>query len=83
VSATWFTLAGDPAATLKVRPFASCASAAAHRRRDDVVDVGEVARLLAVAVDRDRLAGRDRGQEERDHGGVLRDGALARPNTLK
>src|SRR6188472_3481644 len=49
------------------------------RRGDRVVDVGEVARLLAVAVDRHLLTGGDRGDEERDHGRVLGEGALPRP----
>ena len=33
VSASWLTLAGDPAATLKMRPLAPAASRRAHRRR--------------------------------------------------
>ena len=71
VSATAFTLAGVPPATLKMRPLAPCASPAAIVAVDGVLDVGEVARLLAVAVDRHGLAGADRGDEERDHRGVL------------
>src|SRR5215218_4539181 len=46
---------------------------------DDIPDVREVARLLAVAVDGDRLARVDCGDEERDRGRVL--GVRALPRT--
>src|SRR3954447_17542473 len=52
--------------------------AGCDRRRDSVVDEGEVARLLAVAEDRDRLPGGDRRDEERDHGRILGERALPR-----
>ena len=53
VSATWLTLAGRAAGDVEdAAARAVGASAARDRRVDDVVDVGEVARLLAVAVDR-------------------------------
>ena len=42
-------------------------SPAAQEGVDDVGDVDEVARLAAVAEDRDRLARRRRGAEDRDH----------------
>ena len=51
-SATWLTLAGAPPATLKIAPARTGGLGGRERRVDDVVDVGEVARLLAVAVDR-------------------------------
>src|SRR5262249_57036503 len=44
----------------------------ADRRIDDVGDIGEVAGLLAVAVDRDRLARVDLRDEQRHRGRVLR-----------
>ena len=82
-SATSFTVAGAPAETLKMRPFALARVGRAQRRVDDVRDVGEVARLLAVAVDRDRLAARDRGDEERHHRRVLRERALPRAEDVE
>src|SRR6476469_1168566 len=54
-----------------------------HRCVDDVPDIREVARLLAVAVDLDRPAGVDRGDEARDDGGVLRERALPRPEDVE
>src|SRR5690348_3227400 len=53
--------------------------ACADRRLDDVVDVREVARLLAVAEDRHGVAGLDRGDEERHDRRVLRRWVLPRP----
>ena len=84
VSATSFTLAGVPPATLNARPLAPRRPRPrGSSRRLTFVHVGEVARLLAVAVDRHRLAGGDRGDEERDHGRVLREGALPRAEDVE
>src|SRR5438309_7088840 len=55
----------------------------ADRRLDDVRDIREVAPLLAVAVDGDRLPGGDRRHEERDHRGVLRERALLRAEDVE
>src|ERR687891_1305812 len=52
-------------------------------RRDDVVDVREVTRLLPVVEDRHRLAGGDRRDEERDDRRVLRAGILARSEDVE
>ena len=52
-------------------------------RVDDVVDVGEVAGLLAVAVDRHGLACVDRGDEARHDRGVLRSRVLARTEDVE
>src|SRR5438270_2528993 len=54
-----------------------------HRRVDDIRDVREVARLLAVAVHGDRIPCGDGGDEERHHRRVLREGALARPEDVE
>src|SRR4051794_773491 len=51
--------------------------AGSHVRGDDVVHVREVARLRAVSMDVDLLAGRDAGDEERHDGRVLREWVLA------
>src|SRR5207245_2685714 len=48
-----------------------------------VVDVGEVARLLAVAVHLERLARERLGEEARDHGRVLRLRVLPRPEDVE
>ena len=64
---------------------------AAHRRRvrrangriDHVGDVREVARLLAVAVDRHRTTLGDVRDEQRDHRRVLRKRALARAEDVE
>src|SRR5204863_1055520 len=55
----------------------------ADRRVDDVGDIREVARLLAVAVDRDRLPRVDRRDEERHRRGVLRVRALPWPEDVE
>jgi hypothetical protein len=52
-------------------------------RVDDVVDVGEVARLLSVAEHRGWRPGHCRPKEERDDGRVRRGGALARPEDVE
>src|SRR3989442_15452334 len=54
-------------------PVRSLCPARTYRRIDDVADIGEVARLLAIAVDLDRVSGVDRGYEAWDDGGVLRE----------
>src|SRR6478736_7169638 len=55
----------------------------ANRRVHGVRDVREVTGLLAVSVDRDRLALIDRGDEERNDRGVLRVRALARAEDVE
>ena len=65
------------------RPRTPAASAASRFAVDDVVDVREVARLLAVAVDGHRLAVRDRADEARHDGGVLRHRVLARAEDVE
>ena len=82
-SASALTLAGAPVATLSMWPRRPAASAAREVRVDDVRDVREVARLLAVAVDRDRLARGDRRDEARHDGGVLRGRVLPRPEDVE
>src|SRR5207302_9394260 len=57
--------------------------ARADRRVDDVAHVGEVTRLLAVAVDLDRPTGLDRGDEARNDRGVLRERALTWPEDVE
>ena len=57
--------------------------AGAERRVDDVPDVREVARLLAVAVDRHGLAGGDRLDEQRYRRRVLRVRALPRAEDVE
>ena len=59
-SASALTVTEPPVATLMISPPTSGASAARRFAADDVVDEREVARLLSVAVDRDRLAVGDR-----------------------
>src|SRR6478736_3407967 len=75
----------DGRARRNVEDLAVCALgvACAHRAVDDVRDIGEVAALVAVAVDPDRTAGGDRGDEEWDHRGVLRERALPRTEDVE
>src|SRR5437879_1410111 len=54
-----------------------------HVRLDDVLDVGEVASLLAVAVDRDRPSVRDRGDEARNDRRILRGRILVRAEDVE
>jgi hypothetical protein len=54
-----------------------------NRRIHDVADVREVPGLLSIAVDRDRLALVDRGDEEGDDPRVLGERALSRPEDVE
>ena len=54
-----------------------------HVRLHHVVDVGEVARLLAVAVHLERLAAERLLEEARDHGRVLRGRPLREPGGVE
>ena len=60
-----------PVPTLKVPP---SRLARREQRTDDVGDVDEVPRLLAVAVDEGLLAGRHSLEEDRDHAAFERGG---------
>ena len=71
-SNSWFSEMRPPVATLITSPLAPGASHGAQHAVDDVGDVGEVARLLAVAVDRRRPALEQRRREHRDDAGVRR-----------
>ncbi len=55
----------------------------AQVRVHDVGDVGEVARLFAVAVDDGALAGQQRRDEARDDAGILRAGVLPRAEDVE
>jgi hypothetical protein len=83
VSATWFSVAGDPAATLKMRPLTAAASGRANGRVDDVRDVREIARLLAVAVDRHGLPLVDRAMKSGWRRRTASAGSAFGPKTLK
>src|SRR5713101_449781 len=56
---------GRPGRDVEDPPAGAVGLAGAHGRVDDIGDVREVARLLAVAEDRDRLPGGDPRDEER------------------
>ena len=64
---------------LKTSPTAPGSCDELHQRADDVADVGEAARLRAVAEDGDRLAGERLPDERRDDHAVLAGLARARP----
>ena len=59
------------------------AIAGRQRGRNDVVDVGEVTRLRAVAVDHEGHAVERLREESRDHAAVLGARACLGPKTLK
>ena len=67
-----------PQATLIASPAAVRRLARAQHAVDDVGDVGEVARLLAVAVDGRPAPGDERGRKQRDDAGVRRARILPR-----
>ena len=83
VSASALTVSEPPVATFRTVPAASGRVGREQVRRDDVLDVGEVARLLAVAVDGDGPALGDRADEPRHDRRILRGRVLAAPEDVE
>src|ERR1700675_641173 len=75
----------DPGARTTVENLSgsSRSFAGAERFIHDIFDVGEVARLLTIAIDDGRLIFNECEHEAREHAGILRRGVLARPEHIE